>query len=102
MDERRTAVRVPVSETVVVVLGDRNVVGEVRDVSAAGMFVATANPTSEVGVSVLVHLSPGHAREAVELPGIVRWIDHRGFGLQLTVVGGRELAAIDALTRPLA
>ena len=97
MGERRKTARVPVSEPVIIVWERGNVVGEVRDVSREGMYVALANAGDVTGSSLVVQILPSHPRHGVELSGVVRWSDARGIGIELQEADSRGLAAIDGL-----
>jgi hypothetical protein len=95
MGERRKTTRTVISEPVIIVWDRGNVVGEVRDVSPDGMYVALSHVGDVTGSELVVQIPPAHPREAAELAGVVRWSDARGMGIELT--GGRGLAVIDVL-----
>src|SRR4051794_13742422 len=98
MGERRRIQRVAVSEPVIIVWDRGNVVGEVRDVTHGGMFVALANAGDVAGTRLVVQVLPAHPREGVQLEGIVRWSDRRGLGIELTQhPGARGIAVIEGL-----
>ena len=96
MDERRKQTRTVVSEPVIIVWDRGNAVGEVRDVSADGMYIALAHVGDVTGTQLVVQVLPAHPREGVELPGVVRWSDARGMGIQLAP-GSRGLAVLEGL-----
>jgi hypothetical protein len=96
MDDRRKTHRTVISEPVIIVWDRGNAVGEVRDVSPDGMYVALANIGNVTGTSLVVQVLPAHPREGVELPGVVRWSDARGMGIELAP-GDRGLAVIEGL-----
>ena len=96
MDERRKTQRIVVSEPVIIVWDRGNAVGEVRDVSRDGMYVALANIGDVAGSELVVQVLPSHPREGVELHGVVRWSDARGMGIQISP-GARGLVAIEGL-----
>jgi hypothetical protein len=96
MSERRKTQRTVVSEPVIIVWDRGNAVGEVRDVSPDGMYIALAHVGNVAGSELVVQILPAHPREAVGLPGVVRWSDARGMGIQLKD-GARGLAAIEGL-----
>lgn len=94
--ERRRFDRVAVEELVVVVMPRGNAVGEVRDLSPRGMFVALTTPPTP-GESVVVHVNPAHARAAVEVVATVRWTCASGAGLELAELGARDLAVFECI-----
>jgi hypothetical protein len=96
MGERRKTTRTVVSEPVIIVWDRGNAVGEVRDVSPDGMYIALAHVGDVTGTELVVQILPAHPREAAELQGVVRWSDARGMGIQLAL-GTRGLAAIEGL-----
>ena len=96
MDDRRKTRRTVVSEPVIIVWDRGNMVGEVRDVSPDGMYIALAHVGDVTGAELVVQILPAHPRDGVELPAVVRWSDARGMGIQLTD-GARGLAAIEGL-----
>src|SRR5215831_12201159 len=96
MGERRKTTRTVVSEPVIIVWDRGNAVGEVRDVSPDGMYIALAYVGDVTGSELVVQILPAHPRDAVELSGVVRWSDARGMGVELTD-GARGLAAIEGL-----
>jgi hypothetical protein len=95
--ERRQSDRYTVDEFVVVVLPQGNAVGELRDVSDRGMFIALTTLQPGRGEAVVVRVNPSHAREAIELGAIVRWTSRRGIGVELGTVGSRERAVLASL-----
>ena len=96
MDERRKTLRTVVSEPVIIVWDRGNAVGEVRDVSPDGMYIALSHVGDVTGTELVVQVLPAHPREAATLPGVVRWSDARGMGIELKA-GARGLAAIEGL-----
>ena len=96
MDERRKRTRTVVSEPVIIVWDRGNMVGEVRDVSRDGMYIALAHVGDVTGSELVVQLLPAHPREGVEVQGVVRWSDARGMGIELAP-GARGLAVIEGL-----
>jgi type IV pilus assembly protein PilZ len=68
------------------------IMGQAKDVSVGGMFVATDTPLA-FGAELVIHLTlPGQA-EALVLPGVVRWV-RNGMGVQFGLLGARETHAI--------
>src|SRR5678815_246591 len=96
MGERRKTQRTVVSEPVIIVWDRGNAVGEVRDVSPDGMYIALPYVGDVTGTELVVQILPAHPREAAELPGVVRWSDARGMGIELKN-GSRGVAAIEGL-----
>lgn len=96
MDDRRKTQRVVISEPVIIVWDRGNAVGEVRDVSPDGMYIALANIGNVTGSELVVQVLPANPREGVELPGVVRWSDARGMGIELQP-GSRGLAVLEGL-----
>ena len=96
MGERRKAQRVVVSEPVIIVWDRGNAVGEVRDVTPDGMYIALPHVGDVTGSELVVQMLPAHPREGAEVRGVVRWSDARGMGVELAP-GPRGLAAIEGL-----
>jgi len=96
MDDRRKTQRTVVSEPVIIVWDRGNAVGEVRDVSRDGMYIALANVGDVTGSELVIQILPAHPREGTEVQGVVRWSDGRGMGIELAP-GTRGLAAIEGL-----
>jgi len=96
MDERRKTRRTVVSEPVIIVWERGNAVGEVRDVSRDGMYIALAHVGDVTGAELVVQILPAHPRDGVEVQGVVRWSDARGMGVELSP-GVRGLAVIEGL-----
>jgi len=97
--DRRSARRIAVTEPVIVAWARGNVVGELRDLSERGMFIALANAGDVTGTRLVVHIGPAYPRRAVEVTGVVRWVDHRGMGVELAAVGAHEASALEMLMR---
>ena len=96
MDERRKTQRTVVSEPVIIVWDRGNMVGEVRDVSTDGMYIALAHVGDVTGSELVVQIPPAHPREAAEVAGVVRWSDARGMGIEIAPAA-RGLAVIEGL-----
>jgi len=96
MDERRKTLRTVVSEPVIIVWDRGNAVGEVRDVSPEGMYIALSHVGDVTGTELVVQVLPAHPRTAAKLRGVVRWSDARGMGIELES-GAGGLAAIEGL-----
>lgn len=96
-DERRRCDRARVEEFVVVVMSQGDAVGEVRDLSLHGMFIALAPLQPARGDEIVLQLNPAHARAAVELRARVRWTAAHGIGVELGDLGARERAVLQDL-----
>jgi type IV pilus assembly protein PilZ len=57
------------------------------------MFIETAFPAA-FGSAVLVRMTMTDRRDPILLPGIVRWTNESGFGLQFGLLGARETYVI--------
>jgi type IV pilus assembly protein PilZ len=57
------------------------------------MFIETAFPAA-FGSAVLVRMTMTDRRDPILLPGIVRWTNESGFGLQFGLLGARETHVI--------
>ncbi len=91
--ERRKCERALVDEFVVVVMSQGDVVGEMRDLSLHGMFIALATLQPTCGDEIVVHLNP-HARASVALRGQVRWTATHGIGVELVELGEHARALL--------
>lgn len=100
MFERRKTGRFGVVEPVIVMLAQGNYVGELRDVSSSGMFIALRTVTTMPGTTIVVQICPAHPRPAVELSGVIRWTDHRGIGVELREIATTERDALALLIDP--
>ena len=78
MQDRRKTPRFELAEPVILVSARGDFVGEVRDLSARGMFVALDRAAEDVGAHVVVRVVP-----SLDLAAVVRWRDARGLGLEL-------------------
>lgn len=96
MDDRRKTQRTVVSEPVIIVWDRGNAVGEVRDVSPDGMYIALSHVGDVTGSELVVQILPAHPREGVEVSGVVRWSDARGMGIELAPEA-RGLAVLEGL-----
>lgn len=88
-----------VAEPAIIVWSRGDVVGEIRDLSRQGMFIALARPGDVVGSRVVVRIGPSYPRASIAVAGVVRWRDDRGFGVELSNVGADEAYAIEMLMR---
>jgi hypothetical protein len=73
-----------------------NVFGFATDISVGGAFVETAFPALPGSAIVVRVWPPGWAGEMV-LPGVVRWGNTAGMGVEFLSVGPREALGIHAM-----
>ena len=86
--ERRKSERVTFeAKAVVVVEGGGELLGQTRDISIGGVFVAGISAAFGKRVEVQLILD---SRTSVRLPGVVRWEDRAGIGIQFALLGARE------------
>jgi hypothetical protein len=84
--EQRKHHRVPVSFKVTCILDEANKFeGVARDLSVGGLFVES-DRTMAFGTSVTL-LASGLAARELRLPGVVRWAEPGGFGVQFGLLG---------------
>jgi len=90
------APRVPINLPIVIQLGAASFHAIAVNLGMGGVLVG-AGPVLSYGerVDVLVEL-PGLAGPS-RLPGVVRWSNQEGFGVQFQELGARETYAISAL-----
>lgn len=70
-------------------LENRSIIGSARDISLGGMFVESQEvPAFGAELTIVVRL-PGTSADA-RLPGVVRWTEASGFGVQFGLLGARE------------
>ncbi|WP_394825831.1 PilZ domain-containing protein [Pendulispora albinea] len=72
--------------------------GRAKDISIGGMFVETPDPPG-FGAEVLIELTLPGERSAFVLPGVVRWTDRDGMGVQFRTLSARETFAITEIVR---
>ena len=99
MLEKRSHARVPLAIQVVCELSDGSQVdGTSRDISLGGMYVeCQAQPRFNTTLTVVLRLPGG--REDSRLPGVVRWGNPDGFGVQFGLLGARDTHLITELMR---
>ena len=71
--------------------------GRAKDISIGGMFVETSEPPA-FGAEVVVEFTLPGQRASFVLPGVVRWTDRDGMGVQFQTLSARETFAITELT----
>ncbi|MFZ5895981.1 MAG: PilZ domain-containing protein [Myxococcota bacterium] len=72
--------------------------GRSKDISIGGMYLFATEPVT-FGAELTIEISLPRTKGALRLPGIVRWIDQGGFGVQFGLLGARETHAISQLIR---
>jgi type IV pilus assembly protein PilZ len=72
--------------------------GRSKDISIGGMFVITS-ASVPFGADVKVRIRLPRARQEFVLPGVVRWVNPDGLGIQFGLLGARETHAISELLR---
>jgi PilZ domain len=96
--EHRKHHRVPVSFNVTCVRDDTTTFeGVVKDVSVGGMFIESEH--IPVFGSPLTVVAVGLATRELRLPGLVRWAEPRGFGVQFGLLGAYATRAIVDLVK---
>jgi type IV pilus assembly protein PilZ len=72
--------------------------GSCRDISIGGMFFETLSP-APFGTELTVYvLLPGGGATS-SLPGVVRWVDGAGMGVQFGLLGAVETHLITEISR---
>ncbi len=96
--ELRRHHRVPFTEAVVITRkgSDKRTSGESTDISLGGMFVKTAQ-ADPFGTELVVHVHVPGEPAAFALPGIVRWTNAHGMGVQFGLLGAKETHTITEL-----
>jgi hypothetical protein len=72
--------------------------GVARDICLGGMFIETEFP-APFNAEVVVHIRLDETGSEIVLPGIVRWTDAEGMGVQFQLLGVRETFAITEIVR---
>ena len=98
MADHRKHHRVPVSFPVTCVRGDATTFeGVAKDVSVGGMFIESEHVPS-FGSPITI-VAVGLAVRELRLPGLVRWAEPRGFGVQFGLLGAYDTRAIVDLVK---
>lgn len=71
--------------------------GQVKDMSIGGMFVESSEPVAFGSEITLV--VKGQAARELRLPGLVRWFEGRGFGVQFGLLGAYATHALVDLVK---
>ena len=72
--------------------------GRARDISLGGMFIETSE-TPPFGAELVVHLVLPAKQVKLLLPGLVRWTEQDGVGVQFGSLGVRETHEITEIVR---
>jgi type IV pilus assembly protein PilZ len=97
--EKRQHVRTPINKPCSIEQNGAPVLSAVlRDLSVGGAFVATASALVFGSEITLVFAVDGQAAP-LRLPGVVRWAQPDGFGMQFGLLGARETHTITQLTK---
>src|SRR5688572_1552321 len=95
--DKRSHPRVSLDTAVTCELPDGSQVeGRCKDISIGGMFVITTG-SLPFGTDIQVRIRLPRTRQDFVLPGVVRWINPDGFGVQFGLLGARETHAISEL-----
>lgn len=98
MTDQRRHHRVPVQFGVICIASDGGEIeGAVKDLSLGGMFVESErHPAFASNVTLVLR---GVAARELRLPGVVRWSEPRGFGVQFGLLGAYATHAILELVK---
>lgn len=97
--DKRSHPRVPLDAQVTGVLPDGSeFTGRSKDISIGGMFLFTS-ASVPFGADVKLRIGLPGARQEFTLPGVVRWTNPEGVGIQFGLLGARETHAISELLR---
>jgi type IV pilus assembly protein PilZ len=99
VDDKRSHPRAVLDTTLVCELSDGTALqARSKDISIGGMSVITSTVVA-FGTELNVRIRLPNSRQEFLLPGIVRWANPDGFGLQFGLLGARETHAISELLR---
>jgi type IV pilus assembly protein PilZ len=97
--EKRQHPRTPVNKPCTVEqAGAATVSAVLRDVSVGGAFVAMS-AALPFGTEIALVLAVEGQASPLRLPGVVRWAQHDGFGVQFGLLGARETHTLTQLTK---
>jgi type IV pilus assembly protein PilZ len=98
--ELRRTPRAPIDSTVEFIVKGETArrIGQSRDISLGGMFVATTALPS-FGAEVVVYVTLPGEKAPFALPGVVRWMRDGGMGVQFGLLGARETYAITEVVK---
>jgi Tfp pilus assembly protein PilZ len=97
--DKRSHPRVPLSVDITCEVKDGAPIhGRSRDISVGGMFIESeAQVTFGTEVSIVLRLP--NTKADARLPGVIRWLNPGGFGVQFGLLGARETHAISELLK---
>ena len=97
MHDKRVHPRVPFGANVTCeVSGGEAIQGRVKDISVGGMFIESEAPVA-FGAQVTIVVRLPNTKAESRLPGVIRWFNPGGFGVQFGLLGARETHAISEL-----
>ncbi len=97
MHDKRVHPRVPFGVPVTCeVSGGETIQGRVKDISVGGMFIESEAPVA-FGSQVTIVVRLPNTKAESRLPGVIRWFNPGGFGVQFGLLGARETHAISEL-----
>ena len=95
--DKRSHPRVPISAEVTCQVSEgASIIGQARDISIGGMFIESEAQVA-FGMEVSIVLRLPSTKSDITLPGIVRWLNPGGFGVQFGLLGARETHALSEL-----
>jgi len=95
--DKRVHPRVPFGASVTCeVSGGESIQGRVKDISVGGMFIESEAPVA-FGTQVTIVVRFPNMKADSRLPGVIRWLNPGGFGVQFGLLGARETHAISEL-----
>jgi hypothetical protein len=99
VQDKRSHPRVPLSVDVVCeVVEGAPILGRSRDISVGGMFIESEAQVT-FGTEVIIVLRLPNTKANSRLPGVIRWLNPGGFGVQFGLLGARETHAISELLK---
>lgn len=97
MHDKRVHPRVPFDANVTCeVRGGDNIPGRVKDISVGGVFIESEVPVA-FGTEITIVVRLPNTKADTRLPGVIRWFNPGGFGVQFGLLGARETHAISEL-----
>ena len=97
VQDKRSHPRVPLSVDITCeVKGSPSIHGRSKDISVGGMFIESDAQVT-FGTEVIIVMRLPNTKADARLPGIIRWLNPGGFGVQFGLLGARETHAISEL-----
>jgi hypothetical protein len=97
VQDKRLHPRAPLGQDVTCeVSGGEAIQGRARDISVGGVFIESEAPVA-FGTEVTIVVRLPNTKVDARLPGIIRWFNPGGFGVQFGLLGARETHAISEL-----